>query len=199
MSVIGFVNGGNGNITVAGTTCPISYTPSSSADWVVVVVRFNNTVSGVTCKDNNNNFLNTTVNNGNVYQFYGQVSPDLSYNLNWTTSRTCDAVIMEFSNVVGIGVSGKANSGTGTLPSIQVVTTKVNSWIIAGLSTGGNQTYTANTGNLREQQHTSTASAAGVDNTAVNAGTPVTCSANIASVTWLAITRTIPHTACPHS
>jgi hypothetical protein len=94
------------------------------------------------------------------------------------------------AGVVAIGTNDTA-SGTSTAPSIALTTQDANNFVVSGFTFVGNKTWTADTGNLRDNYDgggsQGQSASAVVDNTAASA-TSVTTSATLSgSDSWAAI------------
>jgi len=148
---VGGASGTSGASTVVNQT--INYTPTPG-NLVIVSIEITN-ATAVSCADQNGNPLSGTISSGSagltVYLFYGiAIAGATSYKVSWTTAKKCTIAIAEYTGVAGIGNSG-INNTSATPVTIALTTLGNNSLVVAGMATGANDTYTATSGIVREQ------------------------------------------------
>lgn len=188
---VAFVNSGKAtNATTGATNITVTYSPTAG-NYVVVVVSLSAAVTSPSCKDQNSNALTCVLfNSGKGIICYGPaVTGATSYEAQWTTSADASIVIGEYSGVVGVGTNNTA-TGSSTSISVTVVTTFVNSWIVAAMTQGsGTNTFTASVGNLRvqEQGGSATANTCAInDNSGTSIGSSVVNTTTCLSNSWAA-------------
>jgi hypothetical protein len=177
------------NSGTAGTSLTVTYSPTAG-NQVVLGIMFAAAVTSLSCADQNSNALTLNTHENNAYEFYGTaIAGATSFKCQWTTSAKASEAVAEYSGVVGVGTNG-INSGSSTSSSISVTTTKSNSFIVAIFGNGVNATYTATSGNLRQNISGGAGNSNAVaimDNTAAIAGTSVTDTATVPTGAWNAV------------
>lgn len=106
----------------------------------------------------------------------------------FASSQTISAGVVEYSGVQAYGKVSSANSGFSFNPNSTITTQDDNNVVVVGMAVRGTQTWTADEGNLRQNQPGATSSVPGIgisDNTAATPAS-VTSGATIsAEMSWL--------------
>jgi hypothetical protein len=174
------------------TSLAVTYSPTAG-NQVIVAVSFGATnVNSPAVRDNNNNALSPNGILVHIAMLEGvAVAGATGYTASWNNASKASICVEEYSGVSTVGaLNVNSNSGTSTAPSISVTTTANNSWIVASFGVAANVTFTATTGNLRQQIGGGTGNNntnAIFDNSATSSGTLVTSTGTIANNPWDAL------------
>jgi hypothetical protein len=194
-AAIGFVQIANGT-AAAGTTCVVTITTTSTN--TLVMTTSDRPVTSIVSSITDSAGTNTWTNAAAVTD-----SGNAAHEEAWTTQVSSNSVtsvtvhysvtlthaichIAEYSGVQAIGLNNTNSNASGTNPTVSITTQDANNFVVAGLGENGNNIYTAQNGNLRQQTSANTRREGTVDNTAVSASS-VTCSVTYSgNAPWVA-------------
>jgi hypothetical protein len=186
------------NTAASGTDVVITMTVTAG-DTIVVTACINTTTNAVsTVFDSGGSTYTkrTGVTNGGAVGVAEEWSTSAggalsssTITVRYTTSGSArkNAIAADYSGVVALGLTATNAPANSNNPTISLTTRDPNNFVVSGFAVFAADTYTAQTGNLREQVSAAGAASSLTDNTAASASSVTDSNTITTSRSWAAV------------